>query len=275
MGAGAVIAKGFSVARDRIAAGLVRLRVSPNALTLVGLGFTTAAGVFLALGAGDLLTGRGIWGSFLRRHNPDYIALSPWNLAAAGCLLLSAAMDMLDGAVARIGNCGTKFGGFLDSTIDRFSDFVIFAGIATYYAWHGNVTYVLLAMISFCNAFAISYTRARAEDLIEQCRVGYWQRGERMAAVLIASLSFNIPALLWQQAISPAFTVWRRIHYTWRVTRGRTPIKHPMDGRLWHRIQPWFWPRMSMPYDIITGANILFLIFAPIPQTDLIRLWVN
>jgi len=275
MGIGRAIGTGFVTARDFIARRLVAAGVRPNTLTLTGFAFTLAAGVFLALGAGDRFTGAGVWGSFLSAHNPAWVGLSAWNLWAGFCLVLCGATDMLDGAVARIGGSGSTFGAFLDSTIDRFSDFAIFAGIAAYYAWHGHVTFVLLAMVSICNGFAISYTRARAEDLIERCRVGYWQRGERTAAVIISVFAFNVPALLYQQAVSPAFTVWRRIRFTWQATTGQRPAEHPRDGGWWGRVQPWRWPRMSLAYDIITGLNIAFLIFAPVPQTDLIRAWVG
>ncbi len=275
MGMGRIVATCFIVPRDLIARGLVKLGVTPNALTLTGLGFMLAAGVFFALGAGDRFTGTGLWGDFLSRHNPSMIGLSAWNLWAAASIFCCAACDMLDGAVARVGNLHSVFGGFLDSTVDRFSDFGLYAGIAVYYAWRGHVTFTLLAIVSICNGFAISYSRARAEDIIDRCRVGFWQRGERTAAILISALAFNIPALLYQQAISPAFTVWRRIRWTWDVTCGRTPAEHPQDGTWYDRIQPWRYPRMSLPYDLITGFNILFLIVAPVPQWDLIRLWVE
>ncbi len=271
---GRTVGTGFSVARDWIARRLLSLGVRPNTLTVMGFGFTVAAGVFLALGAGDRMTGHGLWGAFLGEHDPGGVGLSWWNLWAGAMLILCGATDMLDGAVARIGNCSSTFGAFLDSTLDRASDFVIFAGIAVYYAWRGNVTYTLLAMLCINHAFAISYTRARAEDLIDRCRVGYWQRGERTAAIVIAVFAYNVPVLLWLLAFSPAFTIWRRVRHTWTVTRGGKPPEHPREGPLWHRIQPWHWPRMSWPYDLLTAANIALLIFVPVPQVDLIRRWV-
>jgi len=272
---GRTIGTGFILARDWVARRLLSLGIRPNTLSVAGFGFTVAAGVFLALGAGDRLTGGGPWATMLSRHAGPGAGLSCWNLWAGAMLILCGATDMLDGAVARLGRCGTTFGAFLDSTLDRASDFAIFAGIAVYYAWRGNVTYTLLAVLCIHHAFAISYTRARAEDLIERCRVGYWQRGERTAAIVIAVFAYNVPALLWMLAISPAFTVWRRIRHTWAVTHGRTPPEHPRDGSLWHRFQPWHWPRMSWPYDIVTAANIAVLIVVPVPQVDLIRQWVS
>jgi CDP-diacylglycerol---glycerol-3-phosphate 3-phosphatidyltransferase len=271
MGVGRGIGRGFMFARDAIARGLLVIGIRPNYLTVAGFAFTLAAGFFLALGAGDKLHGRGLWAGLLARCDGPEIGRSCWNLLAGVCIILSSATDMLDGAVARLGSASTAFGGFLDSTLDRFGDFAIFAGIALYYAWRGNVTYTLLAMLSLCNAYTISYTRARAESLIPHFRIGYWQRGERIAAVVISVFAYNIPAMLWQQAIGPAFTAWRRVKCTRDFLKGRPVIEDPRQGPWWVKLALWRWPRMTLPYDLITGANIAFLIFAPIPQVDLIR----
>ena len=261
---GKAIGFGFSTARDAVARFLIRFGVTPNFLTLAGMVITAGAGVCYALGAG-----RG-FGLRLDIHADR----NAWLLLAACLMILASACDMLDGAVARIGNKKTTFGAFLDSTLDRFSDFAVFAGIALCYAWQkpANLTLVLFAMLAFFNAFMISYARARAEDLIESCTVGYWQRGERSAAILIATFSYNVPALLVQQAISPMFTVWRRIAHTHAVIHGRTPITDPRKGP-WHmKCRLWRWPRMTVPYDVITGLNIAWLIFAPLPNVDPIRM---
>ncbi|MFP4104970.1 MAG: CDP-alcohol phosphatidyltransferase family protein [Phycisphaerae bacterium] len=249
---GRAVGWGFSTARDAIARGLVRVKVTPNALSALGIVITTAAGICYAIG-------------------------SFWFIMLAGALLIfSAACDMLDGAVARLGNMTSRFGAFLDSTLDRYSDFAIYAGIAVYYASREvpNVTFILLSMLAFFNAFMISYTRARAEDIIEKCRVGYWQRGERFAAVLIGTFAFNISALVVQQAISPAFTWIRRMRHTKAIIDGKNPITDPRKGGWWMKIRPWLWPRMTIPYDIITGLNILWLMFAPVPEIDPLRDWL-
>lgn len=276
IGVGHAVGTGFAMARAAVARGLIAIGVRPNALTVLGFLFTAAAGVFLAMGAGDQFHGRGPWGQFLWDRNPQaYRTLSPWNLWAALMLILCGATDMLDGAVARLGNMGSKFGAFLDSTLDRFSDFFIFAGIGVYYAWRGNVTYSLLAMLCISNAFAISYTRARAETLIPRCRVGYWQRGERIAGTIIALFAYNVPALLWLLAVGQTGTVARRVSYTYQVSIGRTPAEHPRDGTRLDRIQLWRWPRMTWQYDLMTGLHIAFLLVAPIPQHDLLRTWLS
>ncbi len=256
---GRMVGFGFSTARDAIARLLVRLRVTPNMLTLMGMVFMTGAGVCYALGSDH-----GFAWSFAPGAEANI-----YLLGAAILLILASACDMLDGAVARLGGKGSDFGAFLDSTLDRFSDFAVFAGIAICYVWRGgNITFVLLSMLAFFNAFMISYTKARAEDFIGECKAGYWQRGERSAAILIATFSYNMPALVVQQAILPMFTVWRRIAFTKRVIEGKPVIIDPRQGGWWLKIQLWRWPRMTIPYDVITGANIAWLIFVRFEPLD-------
>jgi len=260
---GRSIGFGFSTARDFVARGLVAVGVTPNMLTLTGMVITAAAGVCYALGAA-----RG----FAWSLNPS-AAANAYLLVAGALIILASACDMLDGAVARIGNKATRFGAFLDSTLDRYSDFAVFAGIAVGYAWSSpaNVTFILLAMVAFFNALMISYTRARAEDLIESCTVGYWQRGERSAAILIGTFSCNIPAMVLQQAALPLLTVLRRMSHTHAVLAGRSPVTDPRKGNWWDKIRLWRWPRMTPAYDFVTGVNIAWLIFAPVPAEDVIR----
>ena len=257
------IAFGFATARDAIARGLIRLGVGPNVLTLLGMALTILAGACYALGAGD----RFAWSLAIGD------GASAWLLAAAGLIILSSACDMLDGAVARLGFLKTDFGAFLDSTLDRASDFVVYAGIAIYYVSlsPANITAMALCMLAFFNAFMISYTRARAEDLIEKCRVGFWQRGERSAAILIATFAYNIPALLLQQAFLTGLTVLRRINYTRQVLSDKPTVEDPRTGSWWMKIRLWRWPRMTWGYDLAVGANIMWLIFVPIPVIDPLR----
>ncbi len=250
------IASAVSRARDSLARGLVRAGVTPNMLTLAGMVITAGAGVCYALGAGESLA----WSLLVHAPGGAYLLL------AGALLILASACDILDGAVARIGNSSTKFGAFLDSTLDRYSDFVVYAGIAVFYASgpKANVTAVLLCMVAFFNSFMISYARARAEDLIDSCSVGYWQRGERSTAILIATFAHNIPALLVQQALLPLLTVLRRVMYTRAVLAGRTPIVDPRQGGWWLKIRLWRWPRKTIAYDVVTGINIAWLLFAPV-----------
>ena len=250
----------FAAARDAIAGGLVRANVKPNTLTITGVFITSAAGVCYAL-AGE---------SFAWNLRP-WADANAYLLLAGALLILSAACDMLDGTVARMGGANTRLGAMLDSTLDRFSDFVVFAGIAVHYAHAGNLTFVLLAMLAFFWGFMISYIRARAENLVSQCKGGYWQRGERFAAVLIGTFAYNVPALVLQQAVLPMLTVARRLSEARALILDR-PVVTDVRTQGWsYRIRLWRWPRMSWPYDIVTGLNIAWLIFAQIDPVDLLR----
>jgi len=262
---GRAIGSAFAAARDFLARLLVRLRVLPNSLTLIGMVLTAGAGVCFAIGSGS---------RFHTEWAPDDWA-NRYLFLAGALLILSSACDMLDGAVARLGKLNTRFGAFLDSTLDRYSDFAVFAGIAVHYALASpaNITFLLLSMVAFFNASMISYAKARAEDIIEHCDVGYWQRGERTTAILIAAFSCNIPALVVQQAVLPMLTALRRIFYTKSIIDGRAPITDPRKGGLWLKVRLWRWPRMTVPYDIVTALNIAWLLFVPVPACDLIRRW--
>ena len=264
-------------ARDRLAGRLIAWRVTPNQLTLAGLLWTLLAGVFLAIGLG--------------RHGaadvPPWVDGSGnWCLWwAALFIILAGAMDILDGAVARIAKSVSEAGAFLDSTLDRFSDIALFVGIAAGFAWRNNFTYALLAVLGLGHAVVISYSRARAEDLIANCTVGYWERGERMAAILIGAACFQIPAVVWQLATLPMLTAIRRIVYTLGVVAHRRRTGEDLSvtqvkpiGTGIYRLALWRYPRRSIPYDIVTGVNILWIVAAPISgMADPIRrmiLWI-
>ena len=122
-----------------------------------------------------------------------------WPALAALFLFAAFACDMLDGAVARVGHLGSRSGAVLDSAVDRFSDMAIYLACALHFALlpQPNVTYQLLAVLALCNGVLISYIKARAENMIEDCTVGYWLRGERCAALLIGCTFGHMPAVLW------------------------------------------------------------------------------
>lgn len=223
-------------------------------MTLVGALMTVGAAVCLAAGAGTSFA----WSLDAQADKTLY------PLLAAVFLVLACGCDMLDGAIARLGNCATPFGGFLDSTVDRFSDFAVWAGIAYYYARPGRCDPLMatLSMLAMFHGFAISYAKARAETMIPSFNEGYWQRGERLAAVLIATFGYNMPALLWQQATLPAFTVLRRVLHVRSALAGRPTHGDIRTGPPWRKCCLWLWPRMSVPYDVVTGLNIAWLIFA-------------
>jgi CDP-diacylglycerol---glycerol-3-phosphate 3-phosphatidyltransferase len=260
-------------ARDALARLLLRMGIGPNAVSAAGTSLSVLAGICYGVSCPR----RPAW---TLSAGPD---ASAWGMIAFGLLILSCACDMLDGAVARVGNRKTPFGGFLDSTLDRYGDLAIWAGIAMFYARGepANLTFVLLCFVAAGNSFVISYTRARAIEAGGDCIVGFWQRGERMAAVLIATAAHNIPALVIQQAILPLFTVIRRMGFTKAVLEGRRPVVDPRlapAGRAgwWLRVRIWRWPRGTIPHDVAIACNIAWLILASIPARgfDPLRSWL-
>ncbi|MBP7748085.1 MAG: CDP-alcohol phosphatidyltransferase family protein [Phycisphaerae bacterium] len=259
VGASKSIGMAFVRARDKLARHLLAAGATPNRITIAGFLVTCAAGYCLARGASHTVP------YFASASGPT----SWWPALAAVFLILAGACDMLDGAVARVGGLGSRAGAVLDSSVDRFSDMAIYIGCFLHFALHApmNITYQVLAVVALCNAFLISYVKARAENVIDDCSVGYWLRGERFAAVLIGCIVGHVPAVLWQMAISCFFTVWRRMEYTYHtlqaVDAGRPPPpRGPVPG--WRGVlQLWRRPRGSVAYDVVTGAHIAYIIFAP------------
>jgi len=272
-GASLAIGRGFVAARDAVARGLIAIGVTPNLLTAAGFLATCGAAAALLLGGSQSHAAAGTAGQ------PPYLL---W--AAAG-LVLAGACDMLDGAVARLGGLATPLGAVLDSCVDRFSDLAIYLALIGHFVIRGNATYAVLAAAALSNAFLISYVKARSECLIRSCEVGYWMRGERSAALLIAVVAGGVPAMLWQQAILPALTVLRRLVWTWQCltaeAAGRPlPESKPPPG--WRGLaRPWRYPRGSIPYDVVTGVNIAFLVLggrvSPLfgPDADPLRAWLG
>lgn len=108
-------------------------------------------------------------------------------------LLLGGLGDLLDGPLARLTGKSSRFGAFLDSTLDRYSDFFVFGGIAFYFATEESWGGCLVALGILLGAFVTSYTKARAESLLPSCTVGLMERAER---VLLLALGSLIPPLL-------------------------------------------------------------------------------
>lgn len=187
-----LIGKGGKFALDWLVWGLSLIGANPNVLTLIGLVINLAAAAMLAAG------------SFL----------------AAGLIILVASVfDMLDGRVARLRKFATKFGAFFDSVIDRFSDLALFMGLILYYARIARLSYVALTCLALIGSVMISYTRARAESLIRDCKVGFLERPERIVLLIIGALFDRMEAVLWVIALLSWWTVVSRIYYTWEQTK--------------------------------------------------------
>jgi CDP-diacylglycerol--glycerol-3-phosphate 3-phosphatidyltransferase len=180
-----------------LAAGLQRLGVTPNQVTFVGLLLTFAAAWALAQGRFPLAT---------------------------ALLLVGSVCDMLDGDLARLSGNASRFGAFLDSTIDRYAELALFFGAALYFAAAGEVSIVAATFLAASGSILVSYARARAEGLGLECKVGLMERPERLV-VLILATAFGPVALtwaLWGLAGLTHATAIQRIVHVQRTLRSAT-----------------------------------------------------
>jgi len=177
---------------DRIVRWLALSRIHPNVLTFIGL----------------LIN---IWAAWL---------FSKGQFFAAGLVVVGASIfDMVDGRVARATNQVTRFGGFFDSVLDRYSDLALFMGLLVYYASINRYFYIVLTAIVMTGSVMVSYTRARAENSIPKCKVGFLERPERIVLIMIGALFNRMAAVLWVIAILSNWTVVHRMIYTWQEAK--------------------------------------------------------
>ena len=192
---------------DRIVHGLALTRISPNVLTFIGLVINIIAAFLFGHANAD---------------NGDRMFFF------AGLVIFGAGIfDMVDGRVARRTNTVTVFGSFFDSVIDRYSDVVLFFGLLVYYGRINRFRYVVLVAFVMVTSLMVSYTRARAEALIGQCKVGFMERPERIVLILLGAL-FNhwgvMAPVLWVLAVLTTVTVAHRIVYTYKYTKHLAPL---------------------------------------------------
>ncbi|HEV3375614.1 MAG TPA: CDP-alcohol phosphatidyltransferase family protein [Candidatus Acidoferrum sp.] len=181
---------------DKIVGALAATGVNPNFLTFLGLLVNFGAAANFAVG--NFRTG-------------------------ALIIFFAGFLDMLDGQVARRQNRVTAFGAFYDSTLDRYADMALYMGLLVYYSVSGRTLYVVVAAVATAGSVMVSYTRARAESLIPQCKVGFMERPERLVLLIIGGLFTRMGQVLWAIAFVSTITVIHRIVYTWQETRaGRT-----------------------------------------------------
>ena len=174
------------VSASAFARWLQSIGVTPNMISFTGFALTIGSAALLATG----------------------------NLRVGGGLLWVAAMlDMVDGTLARLSQTESKFGAFLDSTLDRYSESITFLGLAVYYANESNAqTPLLLIFLTLVGSWAVSYTRARAEGLDIECNVGILQRPERLVLLIAALILGLVLPALWILAIMTNLTAVQRIH---------------------------------------------------------------
>ena len=193
------VGRGAQFLINLIVRGLVLTRITPNAYTYIGLGFSIAAALLFGYAAGD--------------NQPMLFRYAALVILGAGFL------DMLDGQVARASNQATVFGAFLDSVLDRYSDAALFFGLLVYYARANRFFYVVLTAVVMISSVMVSYTRARAESLIGSCKVGFMERPERLVLVILGGLFNRMAPVLWVIAVISSITVVHRILYTRQMTR--------------------------------------------------------
>lgn len=185
---------------EPVARGLLRLGVSPNTVTVAGtVGVLVGALGFVA--RGHLLVGALVIGFFV-------------------------VTDMLDGAMARLGAGSTRFGAFLDSSMDRVADGAIFGAVAFWLATQQDRWGMVAALLCLVAGQVVSYVKARAEGLGMTCDVGLVERPERLIMIGVGGLitgGFGVPwgltAVLWMLAALSVVTVGQRVHHVYRQSR--------------------------------------------------------
>jgi CDP-diacylglycerol--glycerol-3-phosphate 3-phosphatidyltransferase len=204
-------------ALEPVASGLARIGVRADHLTALGLVFSLGAGLAFFEG---------------------------WFRWGAALTALAGMCDLLDGQVARRSGVRSRFGAFLDSTLDRLAEGIVLTGLAGFYVinlvelsldpmlvaqqvargleprtW---AAVALTAVVALVGSFVVSYTRARAEGLGLECKVGWFERPERMALVIVAGL-FGVgpvmPGALLLLAVLSFVTAGQRVVHVWKITR--------------------------------------------------------
>jgi phosphatidylglycerophosphate synthase len=168
-----------------------RIPFSPNTLTVIGFIVTVIAAFII-----------------------------PYNIRLGGIfIMIGGIFDMLDGIVARTSGKATKFGAFMDSVLDRYSDAFLFLSIAWYLAAHGDHTGSFLSIGTMVGALLISYARARAEGLGQDCQTGLMERPERIILLIFATLAGWVVPVLWVMLVLTHATVIQRILHVWMATK--------------------------------------------------------
>jgi len=198
---GASIGRGGQRIIDAMVRWLAHGHINPNILSLVGVSINVGSGLLFGFG-------QFFWAGIV--------------------LIIANLFDMLDGQVARLSGRVTRFGGFLDSSLDRLSDMVVFVGLMVFYArdteFHSTLN-VFLAGAGMMGSIMVSYASARAESIIPKCDVGFLRRPERVVLFIIGALSTRpssqnfflnrMPAVLWVLAIGSYWTFAHRMYHTW------------------------------------------------------------
>jgi CDP-diacylglycerol---glycerol-3-phosphate 3-phosphatidyltransferase len=214
----------------------VAMRVHPNTLTLIGVLVNVAAATALA------------YGRFL---------------LAFVIMLIANIFDFIDGKVAHITKRESAFGAFWDSTLDRFSDLALATGLIFLYSKLGRSDYVMVAALTLIFSIMTSYARARAESLVQKCKVGFMERPERIVLFMIGAATNRMAAVLWVVLLLSILTVANRIYYTYlALNRLPMPSRAGVAG-IFNRAFFWTDERATLPYDLWVVAILAFVWLTP------------
>jgi len=213
---------------DPVADWLVARRVHPNTITAIGTGCSVIGGIIYGTG----------------------------HIRTAGLFLgLTALFDVLDGTVARRSNRSSTFGAFLDSTLDRLADGAVLGGLAVYYALnaqHHSTPMVVVCLAGIIGAFLTSYTRARAEALGIDAKVGMLQRPERVTLLSAPQGIFGLALNGWVLGIiiviltvTAWITVFQRVAYVYEQTKPQDDATGGGTLRLTSERKPWLGRRRA------------------------------
>jgi CDP-diacylglycerol--glycerol-3-phosphate 3-phosphatidyltransferase len=226
------ITKGYLRLIDPVANWLVKRGVHPNTITVVGTLCTLVGGVIYATG---------------------HIRTGGWFLG------LTALFDVLDGTVARRTNTSSTFGAFLDSTLDRLADGFVLGGLTVFYATsrlHGSVPMLIVALMGLVGAFLTSYTRARAEALGLDAKIGFLQRPERVVLLSAPQAFFGLVFNGWVLAIITIIltvTAWITVVQRVAFVYTATTRAEKAEARAETEARPRFWARNRAARPLLKG----------------------
>lgn len=178
----------------------IKLELNPNFFTTIGFILSIIAAYFFAVGS----------------------------LRAGGLIiLLAGTFDIVDGQVARATGRVTKFGALYDSTLDRYSEVIMFFGIAYFFVSQSMLKTSVAVSIALGGSVMVSYVRARAEALGFECKVGVMQRPERVVYIGLGALIHQIMLViaLTIVAVLANFTALQRLYHIWQQENGSSKLK--------------------------------------------------
>jgi CDP-diacylglycerol--glycerol-3-phosphate 3-phosphatidyltransferase len=226
------IKNGYLRLIDPVANWLVKRGVHPNTITVIGTLCTLVGGIIYATG---------------------HIRTGGWFLG------LTALFDVLDGTVARRSNTSSTFGAFLDSTLDRLADGFVLGGLTVFYATsrlHGSVPMLIVALMGLVGAFLTSYTRARAEALGLDAKIGFLQRPERVVLLSAPQAFFGLVFNGWVLAlitiiltVTAWITVVQRVAFVYTATTRAEEA----EARAESEARPRFWARNRATRPLLKG----------------------